>query len=117
RARQDSPCYGDPRVATSRPTARYLGARGAIYDPDAKETGTMSTTLTERGRVESCPKRLRVYLGGQLVADTIRAKLVWEVPHYPAYYVPMSDVAREMLVESAREPSASERGRAHYFDV
>lgn len=74
-------------------------------------------TLTETGRIEACPKRVRVYLAGRLVADTIRAKLVWEVPHYPAYYIPRADVQRDMLTDSAREPSPSDRGEARYFDV
>jgi uncharacterized protein (DUF427 family) len=45
-----------------------------------------------RVRVEPCAKRLRCFLGGSLVVDTTRAWYVWEVPTYPAYYVPEDDI-------------------------
>ncbi len=45
-------------------------------------------------RIEDGPKRVRTYLGGELIADTTRPKLVWEVPYYPAYYFPREDVPR-----------------------
>ena len=41
-----------------------------------------------RVRVEPAHKRVRAYLGGELVVDTTRPLLVWEIPYYPAYYVP-----------------------------
>ena len=41
-----------------------------------------------RVRVEQGHKRVRAYLGGELVADTIEPLLVWEIPYYPAYYLP-----------------------------
>jgi uncharacterized protein (DUF427 family) len=34
-------------------------------------------------RVEQGSKRIRAYLGGELVADTTRPLLVWEKPYYP----------------------------------
>jgi hypothetical protein len=53
---------------------------------------TEATGRAGRVRVEQGAKRVRAYLGGELVADTIRPRLVWEVPYYPAYYVPLADV-------------------------
>jgi uncharacterized protein (DUF427 family) len=50
----------------------------------------------ERVAVEQSPKRVRVYLGGQLVADTRRPLLVWEHPYYPTYYLPIEDVRAEL---------------------
>ena len=32
----------------------------------------------ERVHIENGPKRVRTYLGGELIADTKRPKLVWE---------------------------------------
>jgi uncharacterized protein (DUF427 family) len=61
----------------------------------------MSTTKSTRARgavrVERGAKRIRAYLGGELVADTIRPLLVWEVPYYPTYYFPAEDVRGELL--------------------
>jgi uncharacterized protein (DUF427 family) len=48
-------------------------------------------------RVEHGTKRVRTYLRGELVADTVRPLLVWENPHYPQYYVPLDDVAVDLV--------------------
>ncbi|MQY05905.1 DUF427 domain-containing protein [Actinomadura macrotermitis] len=48
-------------------------------------------------RIEQGARRVRAYLGGQLVADTIRPVLVYEVPYYPAYYIPAEDVRAELV--------------------
>src|SRR5688500_806867 len=54
----------------------------------------MSTASNARGRVRIEPgaKRVRAYLEGRLVVDTLRPLYVWEIPYYPAYYVPSADV-------------------------
>lgn len=54
-------------------------------------------TATARGRVEPAPRRVRGFLGTELVFDTIAARYVWEIPYYPAYYVPLADVRTEFL--------------------
>ncbi len=48
--------------------------------------------LSEAGFMQPCPRRIRAVRGGATVLDTLRAFYVWEVPHYPAYYVPVEDV-------------------------
>lgn len=50
-----------------------------------------------RGRIELAPRRVRGYLGHELVFDTTAARYVWEVPYYPQYYVPLPDVRAEFL--------------------
>ena len=54
-------------------------------------------TATARGRVEPAPRRVRGFLGPELVFDTTAARYVWEIPYYPAYYVPLADVRTEFL--------------------
>src|ERR1700710_1150717 len=75
-------------------------------------------TEQTRGRVrtETGQKRVRVFLGGELVADTRAPLLVWEVPYYPAYYIAASDVAAELVATGEEAPSPS-RGDAAVFDV
>ena len=59
-------------------------------------------------------KRVRAYLGGELVADTTRPLLVWEKPYYPTYYFPAADVRTELLdARRRRRPLAEPRRRAH----
>lgn len=69
-----------------------------------------------RVRVERGHKRVRGYLGGELVFDTTRPMLVWEVPYYPAYYIPVEDVAAE-LVPTGRIERSPSRGDAECFHV
>ena len=68
-------------------------------------------------RVEDSPKRVRVYLGGEIVADTRNAKLVWEVPYFPLYYFPRADVRTELLVVTDTVTHSSSRGDAQHFTV
>jgi uncharacterized protein (DUF427 family) len=53
----------------------------------------------ERGRIEPAPRRVRGYFGNMLVFDTTRARYVWEAPYYPQYYIPISDVRTEHLLD------------------
>lgn len=75
-------------------------------------------TQTARGRVtvETGRKRVRAYLGGELVADTRRPLLVWESPHYPTYYIPAADV-RARLAATGKTSHSTSRGDAGVFDV
>jgi uncharacterized protein (DUF427 family) len=69
-----------------------------------------------RVRVEPCPRRIRAFLDGTCVVDTTNASYVWEVPYYPAYYVPVGDVRADLVPtgETRRSPS---RGDGVVFDV
>ncbi len=69
-----------------------------------------------RVRVEPSQKRVRAYLGGEVVFDTIHPRLVWEIPHYPAYYVPAGDV-RATLVPTGTLSHSTSRGDAQHFTV
>ncbi|MEY2476561.1 MAG: hypothetical protein QOG87_1876 [Actinomycetota bacterium] len=53
--------------------------------------------MTEALRTEPSPKRVRTYLGGELVVDTTDALLVWEKPYYPTYFLPVDDVRADAL--------------------
>jgi uncharacterized protein (DUF427 family) len=75
---------------------------------DVKTRGTV--------RVEPSAKRVRVYLGGRLAAGTRHPSLVWEIPYYPAYYFPASDVSAELVPTGKTEHSPS-RGDATLYDV
>ncbi|MFC9971452.1 DUF427 domain-containing protein [Spirillospora sp. NPDC127200] len=69
-----------------------------------------------RVRVEQGHKRVRAYLGGRLVADTVRPVLVWEVPYYPTYYIPLADVRAELVPEGPGRRSPS-RGDSTAYTV
>src|SRR6266850_4627105 len=70
-----------------------------------------------RVRVEPSPKRVRIMLGGRVVADTTDAVYVWENPSYPQYYVPLADVTPGVLKETATTSRSPSRGTARHFSV
>jgi uncharacterized protein (DUF427 family) len=67
-------------------------------------------------RIEPCAKRIRAYLAGQVAADSRDAFLVWEIPYYPAYYLPVPDVSASLAPTGKTEHSPA-RGDATLYDV
>jgi uncharacterized protein (DUF427 family) len=80
---------------------------------------TTSETTTSRGRVRVEPgaKRVRAYLGGEVVADTIHPVLVWEAPYYPTYYLPAADVRAELLEPDGGVTRSPSRGDGRTFTI
>ena len=70
-----------------------------------------------RVKVERGSKRVRAYLAGHLVADTIAPLLVWEKPYYPTYYFPAADVHAELVDEGAPAAHSPSRGDARVLTV
>ncbi|NIJ14545.1 uncharacterized protein (DUF427 family) [Saccharomonospora amisosensis] len=71
----------------------------------------MSAENRGQVRIEQAAKRVRAVLAGEVVADTKRPLLVWEVPYYPTYYFPRADVRTELFVptrQTRRSPSRGE---------
>ncbi|MEU8813374.1 DUF427 domain-containing protein [Actinoplanes sp. NPDC048796] len=62
-------------------------------------------------QMEPSPRRVRAMLGGRVVVDTTRAVYLWEIPSYPQYYIPIEDVAEDVIVDEEHEQRLS-RGRA-----
>jgi uncharacterized protein (DUF427 family) len=79
---------------------------------------TRADTTTSRGRIrlESGAKRVRAFLGGEVVVDTARPTLVWEAPYYPTYYFPLADVRAELRPDGGSVHSPS-RGDGRTFTV
>jgi len=69
-------------------------------------------------RLEACTRRVRIELGGMLIADSTQALRILETSHPPAIYVPAQDIADGVLRPSAQRPTFCEwKGVAQYFDV
>ena len=68
--------------------------------------------------VERCLRRVRVELGGELLADSTQALRVLETSHPPTIYVPPGDVRGELLAPSAARTTWCEfKGAARYVDA
>ena len=76
----------------------------------------MNSPRRGRVKVEPGAKRVRGILGGGYILDTRRPLLVWEIPYYPAYYIPIGDVSCE-LVETGETRHSPSRGEATVYDV
>jgi uncharacterized protein (DUF427 family) len=78
--------------------------------------GAMSDRTGRTMQVEQGPKRVRAYLNGQVVADTYAPLLVWEVPYFPTYYIPMPDIKAELIPSGQSEHKAG-LGEAEIYHV
>ena len=67
-------------------------------------------------RLEPVPQRLRVMLGGDVVADTVAGFRVLETHHAPTYYLPPSDVLATLTPAQGRS-FCEWKGVASYWDV
>jgi uncharacterized protein (DUF427 family) len=54
-------------------------------------------------------------LGGEVIADTTRALLVWEVPYFPTYYFPPDDVRTELLTPTGTTKRSPSRNATEYL--
>ena len=64
-----------------------------------------------------CAKRLRVQVGGEMLADTTDAVLLFESDHLPAYYFPLADIRMELLKPSALTTVCPFKGTASYLGL
>ncbi len=63
------------------------------------------------------PHRIRVLVGGVIVAETTRALTLKEAALPPVQYIPREDVAMDLLERSTRKTHCPYKGDASYWDV
>lgn len=68
-------------------------------------------------RLEPTSRRLRVVLGGEVIADTTRGYRVLETSHPPNYYFPPEDVVPGALEPCKGASFCEWKGRAHYYSA
>lgn len=82
--------------------------------------GTFNFEPPPRGRalyLEPTPKRIRVQVGGETIADSSRAMLLHESGHQPIYYFPPEDVRAEFLEPCDRHTHCPKKGEASYYTI
>jgi uncharacterized protein (DUF427 family) len=67
--------------------------------------------------LEHTPKRIRVEVGGELIADSRRAYLLHESGAQPIYYFPPEDVRADVLEPSDRHTHCPKKGDAAYYTI
>lgn len=68
-------------------------------------------------RLEPCARRVRIELGGMLVADSRDALRILETSHPPAIYIPPGDFAANCLRPAGGRSFCEWKGLATYFDI
>ncbi|TMM51164.1 DUF427 domain-containing protein [Sulfitobacter sabulilitoris] len=66
--------------------------------------------------MEHVPHRLRIWLAGEVVADSMAGFRVLETHHAPTYYIPPDDIAA-MLTPADGTSFCEWKGTARYWDV
>jgi uncharacterized protein (DUF427 family) len=67
--------------------------------------------------IEPSPKRIRVKVAGETVADSRHVTLVHESGHQPIYYFPPGDVRADLLEPSDRHTRCPKKGEASYHSI
>jgi uncharacterized protein (DUF427 family) len=67
--------------------------------------------------IETNPHRVRVLLGGVIIAETTRALTVKEASLPAVQYIPREDVSLDLLEKSTRTTHCPYKGDASYWDV
>ena len=85
-----------------------------------KPAGTFNFEPPEPGQavyLEPTPKRVRVIVGGETVADSRHAFLLQESGLQPVYYFPPRDVRSDLLEPTDRVTHCPKKGDASYYTI
>jgi len=85
-----------------------------------KPAGSFNFEPPEPGQalyIEQTPKRIRVEVGGEVIADSTRAMMLHESGLQPVYYFPPADVRHEYLEDSDRHTHCPKKGDASYYTI
>jgi uncharacterized protein (DUF427 family) len=67
--------------------------------------------------LEPTPKRLRVEVGGEVIADSRHAFMLHESGLQPIYYFPPEDVRADVLEPTDRHTHCPKKGEASYYTI
>src|SRR5438067_8173507 len=85
-----------------------------------KPGGTFNFEPPSPGRtiyLEPTPKRIRVEVGGETIADSRRAMMLQESGLQPVYYFPPDDVRADVLEPTDRHTRCPKKGEASYYTI
>lgn len=63
------------------------------------------------------PKRLRVFVGETVIADTVGGVILHESDHIPVYYFPLRDIRTDLMSASGRMSVDPFKGEARYYSL
>jgi uncharacterized protein (DUF427 family) len=96
--------------------AFYWNRMDAWYEED-DEIFVHPRDPYKRVDVVNSSRHVRVVIGGETIADTRRARFLFETRLPTRYYIPVDDVRRELLVPSDRITACPYKGTARYYSA
>ena len=84
--------------------------------PQTRESG-FKTNPDYKIAFEQSPRRVRVKLNGETVADSTNAHLLFETRHLPVYYFPRSDVRMDLMTPTDHHTFCPYKGTASYWTI
>ncbi len=97
---------------------RFAGRVPAGVEPVVPGPGQESVWDYPRPpRIETVQRRIRVLVGGTVIADSERALRVIETAGAPVYYVPREDVRVDLLARTLHSTHCEWKGDASYWTV
>ncbi len=82
-------------------------------------TEPVTSQASREGRVRTEPnqRRVRVFFGGEAVADSSKTLYLFETGHLPVYYFPRADVRFDLLRPTSHHTHCPYKGDASYYTV
>ena len=96
--------------------AFYFGSLEEWFEEDEPLTVHVRDPYTRTDVLDSS-RRVRVEIGGEMVAETERARVLFETGLPPRWYFPPEDVRTELLVPSETTSACAYKGTAAYHSV
>ena len=81
-----------------------------------KESG-FANNPNKKIKMVPSPKRVRVKLNGETIADSSQVMLMHETGHDPVYYFPQEDLAMERFSTTGHHTHCPYKGDASYWNV
>src|SRR5947208_10969029 len=97
-----------------------MGLMYGTGPPGREPAGEFNFTAPPPGRalyLEPTPKRIRVEVGGETIADSRRAMLLHESGLQPVYYFPPDDLRAEVLEPTDKHTHSPKKGDASYYSI
>src|SRR5438477_378424 len=102
----------EPKLAQTQGCGRH----GMATIIEGRESG-FKTNPDYKITFEPSPRRVRVQLNGEWIADSTKAHFVFETRLPTRYYIPHEDVRMELLVPSEKTSACPYKGRARYWSA
>ncbi len=67
--------------------------------------------------LDPSPRRVRVVIDGETIADSTRMTLMRETRHLPVYYFPMADVRMDLMTRTEHGTHCPFKGDASYWTL